>query len=208
MLSSGNASPLPDPQRPLSWPLQIGRAEASTGSPSQPHDNVAGEEQALPSAAGTVSGRESRTVPSPDKTANQPAVARYDNTESNGLGDKQIEKKALATGHAMPASARATVAAPEQSPPSKSIRHRIVDGDTLEFLAERHFGSQERAADIYRDNQHVLAAPDLLPIGAELVINIPASPRSWRTRLRLLPPQALVPLNAADLAALRRTTAP
>ena len=90
----------------------------------------------------------------------------------------------------MPASARATVAAPEQLPPSKSIRHRIVDGDTLELLAERHFGSQDRAADIYRDNQHVLSAPDLLPIGAELVINLPAIPRSSRTRLRLLPPQA------------------
>ena len=69
VLSSGNASPLPDPQRPQSWPLQIGRAQASAGSPSQPHDNVAGEEQALPSAAGAVSGRESRTVPSPIKTA-------------------------------------------------------------------------------------------------------------------------------------------
>ena len=110
------------------------------------------------------------------------------------------------TNRARPAGhARATAAAPAQLP----LRNRFAIASSrwryLGTLGRKAFRSQDRAADIYRDNQHVLSAPDLLPIGAELVINIPAeSSRSWRTRLSVAPAARLfVPLNAADLAALR-----
>jgi len=56
--------------------------------------------------------------------------------------------------------------------PLKEIAHthRIVDGDTLEGLAQRYLGSADRAREIFDANRCVLADPKLLPIGAELKI--------------------------------------
>jgi phage tail protein X len=51
-----------------------------------------------------------------------------------------------------------------------AIRHRIVDGDTLEQLSQRYLGCRERAAEIYEVNQSLLKSPDVLPIGVELTI--------------------------------------
>lgn len=48
--------------------------------------------------------------------------------------------------------------------------HKIVDGDTLEKLAERYLGSADRAMEIYEANRYVLPGPDVLPIGIELHI--------------------------------------
>jgi nucleoid-associated protein YgaU len=48
--------------------------------------------------------------------------------------------------------------------------HRIVDGDSLEGLAERYLGSAARAGELFAANRDVLADPKLLPIGAELKI--------------------------------------
>jgi nucleoid-associated protein YgaU len=48
--------------------------------------------------------------------------------------------------------------------------HRIVDGDTLEGLAQSYLGSADRAREIFAANRDVLADPKLLPIGAELKI--------------------------------------
>ena len=43
--------------------------------------------------------------------------------------------------------------------------HRIVDGDTLEILAERYLGSVSRSGEIFAANRAVLTKPELLPIG-------------------------------------------
>jgi nucleoid-associated protein YgaU len=48
--------------------------------------------------------------------------------------------------------------------------HRIIDGDTLEGLAQRYLGSANRASELLNANRDVLADPNLLPIGAELRI--------------------------------------
>jgi len=48
--------------------------------------------------------------------------------------------------------------------------HKVVDGDTLEVLAERYLGSPDRCLEIYEANRDVLPSPQLLPIGAELKI--------------------------------------
>lgn len=48
--------------------------------------------------------------------------------------------------------------------------HRVVDGDTLENLADRYLGSADRAGEIFQANRRELDSPDVLPIGAELVI--------------------------------------
>jgi len=48
--------------------------------------------------------------------------------------------------------------------------HKIVDGDTLEALAERYLGSAARSAEIYEANRDVLPSPQLLPIATQLKI--------------------------------------
>jgi len=48
--------------------------------------------------------------------------------------------------------------------------HRVVDGDTLESLAERYLGSSSRADEILAANRETLSDPKLLPIAADLKI--------------------------------------
>jgi nucleoid-associated protein YgaU len=55
-------------------------------------------------------------------------------------------------------------------PPAKPRPYRLRDGDTLERLAERFLGDVRRAEEIFAANRHLLARPDLLPVGIEIVI--------------------------------------
>jgi nucleoid-associated protein YgaU len=48
--------------------------------------------------------------------------------------------------------------------------HIVVDGDSLERLAERYLDDPQRASEIYGANRELLTSPDLLPIGVELTI--------------------------------------
>ena len=57
------------------------------------------------------------------------------------------------------------------------VRHRIIDGDTLEKLAARYLSSPDRWREIFDRNRGVLQSPDLLPIDAVLMIPV----RSVRT---------------------------
>ncbi|MEN1678921.1 MAG: hypothetical protein AAGJ46_04970 [Planctomycetota bacterium] len=48
--------------------------------------------------------------------------------------------------------------------------HIVADGDTLASLARRYLGDSSRAEELFARNRGVLDHPDLLPIGAEIVI--------------------------------------
>jgi nucleoid-associated protein YgaU len=65
---------------------------------------------------------------------------------------------------AAPTALRAT------APRVRPRPYRLRDGDTLERLAERFLGSPERADEIFQMNRAVLARPDLLPVGANILI--------------------------------------
>jgi nucleoid-associated protein YgaU len=71
----------------------------------------------------------------------------------------------------------------EPSDEATVIRHEIVDGDTLEKLAEKYLGDRQRASEVFRANQEVLDDPDVLPLGEVLVIDLgepsAASPRRF-----------------------------
>ncbi len=54
--------------------------------------------------------------------------------------------------------------------PSPQRIHLVVDGDTLAKLAARYLGSSDRYGEIFAANRGLLSKPDLLPIGAQLVI--------------------------------------
>lgn len=49
-------------------------------------------------------------------------------------------------------------------------RHKIVDGDTLQGLAEKYLGDRNRYMEIYEANRDALPSPEVLPIGFEIVI--------------------------------------
>jgi len=67
-------------------------------------------------------------------------------------------------------------------PQPKVVTHKIVDGDTLQSLAEHYLGSADRHREIYDDNRNVLSSPELLPIGKKLkIVRRPAPSPSERT---------------------------
>ena len=57
----------------------------------------------------------------------------------------------------------------------EEVRHVVQNSDTLEKLAKRYLGSEDRALEIFDLNRDVLDNPHLLPIDAEL--RIPADAR-------------------------------
>lgn len=68
-------------------------------------------------------------------------------------------------------------------PRSHSITrtHRIVEGDSLEQLAEQYLGSREQSIQLFQANRHILTRPDVLPLGKRIVIpsvqpKVPLSP--------------------------------
>ena len=65
---------------------------------------------------------------------------------------------------------------------AEPITHTIVDGDSLEKLANRYLADSRRSREIYELNRNVLSAPDLLPIGAELKIPERVASSAWSTR--------------------------
>jgi hypothetical protein len=59
---------------------------------------------------------------------------------------------------------------PEPAQATGPRTHVVVDGDSLERLAGRYLDDSSRSNEIYEANRELLASPDLLPIGIELVI--------------------------------------
>ncbi len=71
--------------------------------------------------------------------------------------------------------------------------HKIVDGDTLEILAERYLGSTDRYRELYEANRDILPSPQLLPIGVEL--KIPPQGIKKSPSPNMMPKRRLVPLR-------------
>jgi LysM repeat protein len=62
---------------------------------------------------------------------------------------------------------------------NESTTHVVVDGDSLERIANRYLSDPKRSREIYELNREVLSAPDLLPIGAELKIPQRVASANW-----------------------------
>jgi hypothetical protein len=60
--------------------------------------------------------------------------------------------------------------------------HVVIDGDSLERIANRYLSDPRRSREIYELNRAVLSAPDLLPIGAELKIPERVASANWDRR--------------------------
>lgn len=102
-----------------------------------------------------------------------------------GYNDSAVSPRA-----AVPASYAAPINAMSEhqvSPPpwpvadeANEVRtHVVVDGDSLERIANRYLSDPRRSREIYELNRAVLSAPDLLPIGAALKIPERLASTSW-----------------------------
>jgi hypothetical protein len=140
------------------------------------------------------------SVDSDDERDGDAPVARH---ASVAQASREIDDKRSA----------AIVRLPKVADSPSIVRHRVVDGDSLETLAERYLGTAQRADQIYQANRVRLAAPDLLPIGTELTITLlsnatvasdkAASPED-RAAAPVASVGALVPLTGDEIAQLRR----
>ncbi len=120
------------------------------------------------------------TVLSPIDTGQPPpslarVFPRYENSEDSRWG--------TAIGHRLPGSDRHLE--------SRPVTHFIVDGDTLDALADRYLGDSLRAVEIFEVNRHLLTDPNALPIGVELTI--PSGLPSPVGTDGIISPEGLVP---------------
>lgn len=155
------------------------------------------------------------TTPVPQVVNKVPVRTPVDSVEDRD-GDVPVAKHAgvaQASREIDDKRSAAIVRLPKVADSASIVRHRVVDGDSLETLAERYLGTAQRADQIYQANRERLASPDLLPIGTELTITLlsnatvasdkAASP-DHHAAAPVAPVGALVPLTADEIARLRR----
>ena len=78
-----------------------------------------------------------------------------------------------------PRPAPSLPAAPEPRLDELPREHRLVDGDTLQRLAQRYLGDPQRWPEIQVENSALLTNPAVLPIGR--TVRIPPRTRRWET---------------------------
>ena len=88
-----------------------------------------------------------------------------DSARSAATGDSGLTSTASSVGSSANAAAGPLVDtnAPEQT-------HQVIDGDTLQNLAQRYLGRADRYLELYAYNRDILKNPEVLPIRAELRI--------------------------------------
>lgn len=95
------------------------------------------------------------------------------------------------------AAALAPLLCPPSADADTTRTHIVDDGDSLAKLAGRYLDDPHRGGEIYELNRHLLASPELLPIGVELAI--PA--RTGPTAVGGESPRGLAPRTVAIHAA-------
>jgi hypothetical protein len=73
-------------------------------------------------------------------------------------------------GGAAPPLRTETFLVEERQPRPEPRYHRIVDGETLRDIAARYLGSPDRFMELFYANRAVLPHPDVLTLGARIVI--------------------------------------
>jgi nucleoid-associated protein YgaU len=182
-----SAAPTPL-QIPNTWPQLAGRS--GEPNPPAPHYELPPRAQ-LRSEAPRPIGNEPRspatirrTSPTESGASTEPIVDRASQLAAGWTAQATLPV-GFATGESSALASPAVYDAPSNvsnrpqiSPPpwpaiemGESPRtHIIIDGDSLERLANRYLGDPRRGGEIYELNRKLLSSPDLLPIGAELTI--------------------------------------
>jgi nucleoid-associated protein YgaU len=143
----------------------LGYVEAAPQT-AQPQQRTAGAvDQAA--AWSDVGGRSTSAVAAAGETWHAPPPM----TDFAAARTAAFGPAPLATMRPYEAVEAATAPGALSSVPANSPRSHVVrNGDTLGTLAERYYGDARRYREIYDSNRATLSDPDLLPIGAKLVI--------------------------------------
>ena len=140
-------------------PLRVPSESQTSMQPVPPP----GTDRALASVPTRDSEFTPRTLPAADdaqQTAGQhtpPPFPAYPGLVSLPRVHEENELAALPRRHPL-----------DELAPAK--QHVIKDGDTLESIAARYLGDAARHHEIFAANRHVLAHPELLPIGVSITI--------------------------------------
>ncbi len=110
-------------------------------------------------------------------TSNKSASAPFDSASQPIRASlESLPKPPGLSANFEPLGELVSVSVPRLEPPDREEsllapqRHRIVDGDTLEGLAERYLGERHHWPLILAANSQTLVTPELLPIGVEIEI--------------------------------------
>lgn len=98
-----------------------------------------------------------------DEPARLPALAA-DYVQRPGSGILDPRSAVLGNGGSSPTIAEAP------PPPGNLRRYRIRKHDTLDAIAERMLGSRQHADKLLAANPEVILVPEILPVGATIVI--------------------------------------
>ena len=133
-----------------------------------------------------------------DNITQPPALAGdYESAAANAILSDRVIGNLEATPPVTNDGVPATTTSPLES---VAITHEIVDGDTLEDLAEKHLGSRVRWTEIYNANPEILDNPEVLPVGVTIVI-LPRMRASDSENVLMA--DSLVPISNGDLLKFR-----
>jgi nucleoid-associated protein YgaU len=125
------------------------------------------------------------------------------------------EKWSVSTGSAStrpwdPADSVAGTAKPSPSTKPSVRLHKVIDGDTLEKLAQRYLSDERQTETIFQANRQILIRRDLLPIGMTLTIPLAESADTpslsgGDTLVQVRPPAEIFPGRTVSTAEPTRT---
>jgi phage tail protein X len=161
-------------------------------------DSPYGDDRPSSPAFGGGNGATITSPASLDNITQPPALAgTYDSTTAATFVGTGVPRGSDGHSGTTPGAPMAVAATP---PRSVAITHKIVDGDTLEALAEVHLGSRSRWTEIYNANPEILDNPEVLPLGVTIVILPGIRPSRPANSPET---EALVPVLGSDLLKFR-----
>jgi len=184
----------------IEWRSKDFTLEVTAHDPPLTGPRSAAERPHSPAFGGVDAGAIVNSRASLDHVTQPPALAGdYSSAttvaprDANGLGEND-------TPPAAPRPPADDAPAAGKPPRSIAITHTITDGDSLAALAEKHLGSRLRWTEIYNANPEILDDPEVLPVGATIVILPgiqPSRPASSDET------DSLVPVSSSDLLRFR-----
>lgn len=156
---------IPRPSRPtlLSSPSQHRDDEPSPALSSLSLDSNAAVPGLHPLTSALDRGISRRSLVRVDETPQVPTLAA---DFSTAPAASSLDPRAAVFGK----DDSSPVMTSEPAPPRHQRRYRILKHDTLESIAERLLGSREHADKLLAANPEVILAPEVLPVGATIVI--------------------------------------
>jgi len=160
-----NFTPLQAPSESYESPA-VGLDQHSTGIGAQP----AASEPDIRSPQPSPPSEQTGALPPATPRAYESLLSPPSTASSSLMDDRPYRQPLSST---WPQTLDEPPVSRDDRPTKQILRHRIVDGDTLERLAFEYYGDSARADEILAANREVITDPELLRLGVELEIHLP-----------------------------------